>query len=227
VRSGGIARAQFRGASHAPLLSAIFGMTAGNDFALLPSDLTVFHYAGGEVQQDKLAGRSIQTVPSEDALYFVVTDQSKHRKVWTWQESHLVAVLDPTAEELLKTADDQADSEDEDAAPTLPQGWHRSSLYAGRNGARAIDVPLRAAKATIKIEQPKVDVKSHTFPQRSSPSKLRLSTCHCRSQAASSTEQKTSPQPSLLRIARRIRRPAFDAVPPALPSRYRNTSSIC
>jgi len=164
VRSGGIARAQFRGASHAPLLSAIFGMTAGNDFALLPSDLTVFHYAGGEVQQDKLAGRSIQAVPSEDALYFVVTDQSKHRKVWTWQESHLVAVPDPTAEELLKTADDQADSEDEDAAPTLPQGWHRSSLYAGRNGARAIDVTLRAAKATIKIEQPKVDVKSHTFP---------------------------------------------------------------
>jgi hypothetical protein len=108
------------GASHAPLLSAIFGMTSGNDFAMLPSDLTVFHYAGGEVQKDTLAGRFIQAVPSEDALYFVVTDQSKQRKIFTWDESHLVAVTGPIADKLLKSADDQADTEDDEAAPTLP-----------------------------------------------------------------------------------------------------------
>jgi hypothetical protein len=164
VRSSGIARSELKGASHAPLLSAIFGMTAGNDFGVLPSDLTVFHYAGAELQKDTLAGRFIQALPSEDALYFVVTDQSKQRKIFTWEESHLVAVSGPTAEKLLKSADDQADSEDEDAQPTLPQGWHRSGLYAGRSGVRTIDVPLETTKATIKIEQPKPDAKSHRFP---------------------------------------------------------------
>ncbi len=164
VRSGGIARSEFKGASHAPLLAAVFGMTAGNDFAMLPSDLTVFHYSGAEVQKDTLAGRFIQAVPSDDALYFVVTDQSKQRKVWTWDDSHLVAVTGPTAEKFLKSADDQADGEDEDSQPTLPQGWHRSSLYAGRNGVRTIEVPLQTGKATIKIEQPKIDAKAHNFP---------------------------------------------------------------
>lgn len=164
VRSGGIARSEFRGASHAPLLSAIFGMTTGNDIAMLPTDLTVFQYAGARVQKDTLAGRFIQSVPFEEALYFVVTDQSKLRKVWTWHASHLVAVTDPTAAKLLKAADDQSDSEEDDAASSLPQGWHRSSLYASRNGVRQIDVPLQTAKATIKIEQPKPDLKAHTFP---------------------------------------------------------------
>ena len=58
-------------------------MTSGNDFAALPSNLTVFHYAGGELQKDTLAGRFIQAVPSADALYFVVTDQSKQHTIWT------------------------------------------------------------------------------------------------------------------------------------------------
>ncbi|HEY6369881.1 MAG TPA: hypothetical protein VIX37_04835 [Candidatus Sulfotelmatobacter sp.] len=160
-----MARSEFKGASHAPLLSAIFGMTAGNDFALLPSDLTVFHYAGGEVQQDKLAGRFLPAVPSEDALYFVVADQSKQRQVWTWQESHLVAVTDSAAKKLLKAAEGQTDSEEDEEAPRLPQGWHRLSLYAGRNGVRSIEVPLQTAKATIKIEQPKIDAHAHTLPR--------------------------------------------------------------
>ena len=164
VRSGGFARSELKGTSRMPLLSGILGLAAGNDFAVLPGDLTVFQCAGGQVEKDTLTGRFIQAVPSEDALYFVVTDESKLRKVFTWQDSHLVAVGDDAAQKVLKASDDQSDSEEEDAAPTLPQGWHRSSLYPGRNGPRTIDISLGSAKAAIKIEQAKGERKDHAFP---------------------------------------------------------------
>ncbi len=164
VRSGGFAHSELKGTSRMPLLSGILGVTAGNDFAVLPGELSVFQYAGGQVQKDTLGGRFVQAIPSEEGLYFVVTDQEKQRKIWTWQESHLVMVSDDSAQKVLKTSDDQANSEeDEDAAPALPQGWHRSSLYPGRNGERSIEVSLPTAKATIKIEQSKGDRKAHTI----------------------------------------------------------------
>ncbi len=164
VRSSGFARSEFKGASHFPLLSAIVGITAGNDFATLPSNLTVFQYAGGQVQKDTLAGRTVQAVPFEDALYFVVYDRSKQRQVWTWRESHLAAVTGSTAGQVLKAADDGADTgDDEEAEPAaLPQGWHRSSLNPGRNGSRTIAVSFQTSTATIKIEQPKVE--AHVLP---------------------------------------------------------------
>jgi hypothetical protein len=164
VRSGGFAHSELKGTSRVPLLAGILGVTAGHDFAVLPGELTIFQYAGGQVQKDTLAGRFVQAVPSGDALYFVVTDQAKQRKVFTWEESHLVAVSHDTAQTVLKASDDQSDSDEEDAAPAIPQGWHRSSLYPGRNGARTIDVVLDTAKATIKIEQAKGEPKANAFP---------------------------------------------------------------
>jgi hypothetical protein len=163
ARAGGFAHSELKGTSRVPLLSGILGLAAGNDFAVLPGSLTVFQYAGGQVEKDTLTGRIIEAVPSEDALYFVVTDESKQREVFIWEGSHLVAVADSRAQKILKAADDQFDGEGEDSAPTLPQGWHRSSLYPGRNGLRTIDVSLDNAKATIKIEQPKGERKDHAF----------------------------------------------------------------
>ena len=143
----------------------MFGIVTGNEFVALPADLTVFQYGGDQLHKDKLAGRFVQAVPFGEALYFIATKGPKDRQVWCWQDSHLVEVTGPQADPVLKSADDQADNADEDAEPAaLPQGWHRSSLNPGRNGLRTIEVSLQTAKATIKIEQPKTELKPHVLP---------------------------------------------------------------
>ncbi len=70
----------------------------------------------------------------------------------------------PEAEKAAKAADAHVDNEnDETPSPSLPEGWHRSSLYAGRGGTREIDVQLQTSNAVIKITRPQTDLKAHEF----------------------------------------------------------------
>ncbi|MGA8620974.1 MAG: hypothetical protein WB660_20915 [Candidatus Sulfotelmatobacter sp.] len=166
VRTGGFAHSELKGTSHLPILAAIFSMAAGNDFVVLPGELTVFQYGGEQIHKDKVVGHLVQAVPYGDTLYFIASDPSKGKKVWNWHEAGVFALTGPEAEKIIKAGDEQTgagDNDVESVAPTLPKGWHRAYLNAGRSGTKSFEVTLQNATAVIKIEQSKTPGKGLEF----------------------------------------------------------------
>lgn len=149
VQTTAYARAEVAAARRSTLLQAVFALTGGNDFVVLPAEFSLYHFDGHKLDRGTLPGADF-VVPVGKTLCFVEHKQNSERQVWSWRDGALAPVTGEERAAALKAFENAfAENDEVEDRPELPDGWHRTYLYAAKS--KKIDVPLHGGTATLMI----------------------------------------------------------------------------